>query len=882
MRGRYPRPMTDPNASPEETLRRLSWPVRLTRAGMLAERITRGFWPVWTLLFAVIAALAFGLHDWLPVEVLWIGSLAVLAVLVWSLARGVRQFRWPTRAEALERLDASLPGRPIAALTDAQALGAGDAGSLAVWRAHIARMAERAKAARAKMPDLRLAARDPYALRYAALTALVMAVVFGSLWRVADAPRVAMTGGTRGALAAGPSWEGWAEPPAYTGKPSVYLNAVEGDALTLPEGSRIILRLYGKPGDIAVTQDIADLPADTAPTPDPDTALQAVEFEAIRSGRLSITGPTPRDWQLTVLPDAPPTVKIDGAVMRDAEGAMSQPFSAADDYAVTTGRAVITLDMDKVDRRYGLTPAPEARDPLTYDLPLPITGSRTAFSETLVEDASKHPWSNLPVRMTFEVTDGRNQTGASDTVDLALPGRRFFDPVANAVVELRRDLLWTRGNGPRTSQLLHAMTHRPEGLLRNERAYLMLRVAMRRLDAALAQGPLSAQLRDETADALWDIALLIEDGGLSSALERMQQAQERLSEAIRNGASPEEIQKLMDELRQATDDYIRKLAENMERKGADEPNQQADNSGQQITGDQLQQMMDEIQRLMEEGRMAEAQELLDQLSRMMQNLRVTEGQGGQGQQGPGDQAMNGLRDTLRGQQGLSDDTFRDLQRQFGNPEGGQGQQGQPGGEGQDGQPGDTQGQAGREGGMSGDQGGGDQGQNGTGQRPGGNLADRQNALREMLRQQEGTLPGAPSAEGDAARQALNDAGRAMDGAEEALRRGDTAGAIERQADAIENLREGMRNLGQAMARNGEGTGSDQGQTTREVRRDTSRDPLGRSTGQSGRVGTDQAMLGGEDVYRRARNLLDEIRRRSADQTRPTVELDYLKRLLERF
>ena len=152
--------MTDPNASPEETLRRLSWPVRLTRACMLAERITRGFWPVWTLLFAVIAALAFGLHDWLPVEVLWIGSLAVLAVLIWSLVRGVRQFRWPTRAEALERLDASLPGRPIAALTDAQALGAGDAGSLAVWRAHIARMAERAKAARAKMPDLRLAARD--------------------------------------------------------------------------------------------------------------------------------------------------------------------------------------------------------------------------------------------------------------------------------------------------------------------------------------------------------------------------------------------------------------------------------------------------------------------------------------------------------------------------------------------------------------------------------------------------------------------------------------------------------------------------------------------------------------------------------------------------
>ena len=28
-------------------------------------------------------------------------------------------------------------------------------------------------------------------------------------------------------VASGPSWEGWAEPPAYTGKPAVYLNDVE-------------------------------------------------------------------------------------------------------------------------------------------------------------------------------------------------------------------------------------------------------------------------------------------------------------------------------------------------------------------------------------------------------------------------------------------------------------------------------------------------------------------------------------------------------------------------------------------------------------------------------------------------------------------------------
>jgi hypothetical protein len=36
------------------------------------------------------------------------------------------------------------------------------------------------------------------------------------------------------------------------------------------------------------------------------------------------------------------------------------------------------------------------------------------------------------------------------------------------------------------------------------------------------------------------------------------------------------------------------------------------------------------------------------------------------------------------------------------------------------------------------------------------------------------------------------------------------------------------------------------------------------------------------VYRRAGELLDEIRRRSGETERPEIELDYLRRLLDRF
>jgi len=44
----------------------------------------------------------------------------------------------------------------------------------------------------------------------------------------------------------------------------------------------------------------------------------------------------------------------------------------------------------------------------------------------------------------------------------------------------------------------------------------------------------------------------------------------------------------------------------------------------------------------------------------------------------------------------------------------------------------------------------------------------------------------------------------------------------------------------------------------------------------------EGLLQGEDVYRRAEEILDEIRRRSAEQNRPEFERDYLRRLLDQF
>jgi hypothetical protein len=192
--------------------------------------------------------------------------------------------------------------------------------------------------------------------------------------------------------------------------------------------------------------------------------------------------------------------------------------------------------------------------------------------------------------------------------------------------------------------------------------------------------------------------------------------------------------------------------------------------------------------------------------------------------------------------------------------------------------------------MPGQPGGQEPGRSGEGPQgtaPGGetgqSLAERQQALREQLRrQQEQGLPFAGTQEGDAVERGLNDAARAMDKAERALRDQNLAEALDHQSRAMEALRESLRNLGEAMARNQQPGQGQQGQAMGDGDPRGDRDPLGRSIGRGGRIGTDEQLLQGEDVYRRAEELLDEIRRRSGDQTRPEAERDYLRRLLDRF
>ena len=110
---------------------------------MIWERGARAFWPLLALLAVLFAVLALGGVESLPTIALpWLGGAAMAALIVAAIVGGLR-YRRVRESEALERLDRTLPGRPLAALGDHAVLG----GEGALWRAHLVQMQARAEAA---------------------------------------------------------------------------------------------------------------------------------------------------------------------------------------------------------------------------------------------------------------------------------------------------------------------------------------------------------------------------------------------------------------------------------------------------------------------------------------------------------------------------------------------------------------------------------------------------------------------------------------------------------------------------------------------------------------------------------------------------------------
>jgi uncharacterized protein (TIGR02302 family) len=388
---------------------------------------------------------------------------------------------------------------------------------------------------------------------------------------------------------------------------------------------------------------------------------------------------------------------------------------------------------------------------------------------------------------------------------------------------------------------------------------------------------------------LWQVALRIEDGDLPEAERELKAAQEALQKALQENASADEIKSLVDELRSALSRYLQALASQAEEKG-NMPPQQGQDGDQMVSQQDLDQMLQNIQNLAESGSKDLAERMLAELKDILDRLQ-TGNFAEDAKQQRASQMMKDLGDVVSEQQKLLDDTFSAKREQGGDTPGDQFEVSPPGppmefGQGLDmgqffdmmreGQQGGNKGQGrtSRQGAppQSGQM---EEGQppKGTQGQPGehGELAARQQQLRDKLQ----SLIDRLRMEGAEAPEQMEGAGEAMGDAKEAIGEGQLDRATQNQSLALDRLRKGAQNMAEQMMESGEmqagqGPGSN------------GRDPLGRPD-RSNRPDLGLSVRVPDEIdIQRAREVLDELRRRLGDPSRPTIELDYLERLIRSF
>lgn len=840
------------------------------QAVLFAEALLPKLLPILLLLAVFLSLTWFGYFRHVPAW-LHLGTVAAFAAgFVW-LATRLKATGWPDADRAHRMLEErnGLLHQAIRVQDDRPAAGGPMAEAL--WREHQSRMARTIGALQAGLPEPDIARYDRHALRAVPLLLVAIAFAFSYSNRgglLVDVVTLRQPAETQPDLRI----DAWVTPPAHTGRAPVFLmGSAEAPAgeIRIPQFSELTVRVTGTDAEAEVTYragadaepeviepvrpeeeeaaEEAARPADetkraeAADASGPKTML----YKITRDGELSIDD---RKWSFSVIPDRVPDIAFNGVPKRTVAAALEISYIARDDYGIQEAWAeIVSAEPQAVGAR-PLYPPPE------YRLDLPRRSARDAKGTTS-RNLSEHPLAGKRVKITLVARDAAGQEGRSQPQDLVLPARNFFEPLAAAVAEQRQVFALDANQMPRAIALNQALLIRPEETIPNLTHYLLLKSAQARMELAY-----SDDLKREAADYLWEIALGIEDGDLSLADRRLRDAQKALADALERDASDEEIAKLMQELREAMQAYMEELARQAEKNGQMQQAQQ----GQILRQQDLERMMDQIENLARSGSKDQARQLLSEMQRMMNNLQAGRMQPGQqGQQNDAmRQQMDKLGKLMQEQQRLMDQTFNFDQALRDHLQRGDPQPGEEGAQSEQ-QPGDN-GQ-----------------QSPTDQMTAEELRQ---ALRDLKAQQEalskqlGELGEALKGMGMEPGEGFGKAGREMDGAAESLGRGEGEPAVGSQGRALEALRQGaqeMMNQMQAMGR-GQGPGQGVPQAGRN-----GRDPLGRErpTSADGPDYDGRTRIPEEIDIQRAREILDEIRRRLGTGMSPGLERQYLERLL---
>jgi len=595
-------------------------------AARLTVWIERLWGFVWWPLLATAAFAAAGLLGWLTLlgDPPRLALLALLAGLwVWALVRALRRIVWPGRRSGVRRVEEAndLPAGQLDALTD-RLLNAAVPGARRLWHAHLRRTLPMLGRLRWPWPRLTVLERDrrglvPLIVLLAALGLFVAGRQSGVRLDSAFSPWLGLPSSARVTA--------WITPPGYSRAAPmlVTLDARNTAAAAALPGGRLVVLVSG---------------LDRAPMLRGPGVAQALRASGATDWRIDI--PLSREgtyvvrlglWRtlarvrIDMRRDGTPLVSLGAPPQQTASRALRIAYRVLDDYGATRGWLAL--------RRGGET--------RVVDLGALEPARGQPVDLVAFADLTPHAWAGERVQLRVVVRDAAGNFGVSAPVALTLPERAFLNPLARAIIAIRKHLLGGPGRRVETIERLDGLSARTRMFTPSLTAYVALRSALWRLVHGVRDDPDG----HAAGPVLWDTAIALEDGHAPQALADLRAAFDDMAEAVRRGsdqAKADQLQRLL----QALGSYLNAQAENAMglEPGTLPPEARA------VDAQFLDDLMQSLRDRMAAGDVRGAMAALEALRQLSENVQVTAGmQGADGRQ----------LDALRGLMGRQKDLLRE-------------------------------------------------------------------------------------------------------------------------------------------------------------------------------------------------------------------------------
>ncbi len=580
-------------------------------------------------------------------------SLIFIAGIIYLIKKDILSFRFPKEDEIIRILEnqSNLPRGQITILSDELA-NPNKHNTRALWEYAQKEMLRSLKSL--KPPRLRhvLSRKDPAALRLIAMLVFVAGLlvsgnnwldkIYGGIVPITPAQIISQ----------GRDTNIWIKPPEYTQIGQIHIiGGKSNEALNIPEGSKIRVRLHSMLGEIFAPvfyngDNRLDMTYMGSGLYGIETTIKSGDNIKVKQGLI-----TRASWDYNFITDTPPEIREVYAQNKELPPRHCEHSEAIHPDLDCRGAKAPRNDknsyeiMDKGQIRFSLIVKDDYGvknlhmsmkiDEMVEDRPLGKAVQETRlvmsrpdeeFKISPVYDLSWHTWAGLPVTFEYSAIDHKGQKTTLDKILLTLPEREFKHPMAKSLIAMRKRLAWDYdASFIDISRNLEILLSAPDYFQNNITIYLAIRSAASRL---FYSDVYEGQKRIETAQAvikiLWDTAITIEDGDLSLAMRELRAAQRALENALSDPNSTDrEIAAIMDNLREKMANYFAEMQREMQKNMANGdalPPMSAEDFGQIISPDALSTLMQQIESALKSGDTQKAQELMSQLQRMMEMI----------------------------------------------------------------------------------------------------------------------------------------------------------------------------------------------------------------------------------------------------------------------